>query len=306
MTNGSGRYLGVDGYDWGEWAANVPSLALYENKALIAEVRFRRDAGQLCIFADVLDNVALNGTASSAGLTLGASPGLELMLAPPTVDGKKPLAGVTRVFVALHGTAQDPHATVLACRPDAAPLTMTPHFRAVNNRGDFEGLIPKSEPLDFGKELTPVPGASAAARRRFDERGYRLEVEIPLALFPELTKVMPVQIKRPNGVNKSEPRLDFAGPLHFNVALWRSEDGVPVRLPWMIDGLGTVAKAGNPEAWGMANAQIAIEWQPVQGATSYNLYRAQSQNPADANLVREKVAETQSADLPDWARFTTG
>jgi hypothetical protein len=300
-VTGGGRFLGVDGYGW-EWDTSVPAIPLSQGKALVADVRLRRDAGMLCVLADVLDTTPFDGTPPSSALE--GREGLELFLGPAAPAGRlTPAPGDTRILLTALREGGKLRGLALACRPASEPLLPTTGLQSVNNKGNFQGQ-PPTAPIDFRAGYTPIPGATVAIRERLDGRGYCLEAEIPLALVPELATPAPVTIKRQQGVNVSEVRLDLAAPIRFNLALLRRDDaGTLTRLPWVADRESADPKALTPAAWGMANAQVAIRWAAVDGAQSYTLFRSATPDPAKAAAVKRNLTETTTVDIPGLGDF---
>ncbi len=300
-VTGGGRYIGVDGYDW-EWEKSGPAIGLYQGETLQADVRLRRDAGMLCIFADVLDPTPLAGNRpASEPETLE---GVELLLGPAApADRTGAVAGDTRLLFSAVRENGKLRGILLAYRPASEPLVPNAGLRRLNNRGEYQGQAP-TEAIDFRAGYVAVPGAVVAVRERLDGLGYALEAEIPLALFPELAVQAPVTIKRQGGVNVSEERLDLPNPVRFNVALYRHDEaGALVRIPWVADAETADRKAMNPSAWGMANAQVALQWDEVDGAQAYNLYRGTTPNPSAAIQVKRKLTETSVVDIPGLGDF---
>ena len=300
------RFLGVSGYDW-RWAKDIPALTISDGKSVAAEVRLRRDAGMLCVFADVLDGTPMPQVDAKTPADLfGKADGIELLLGPVLPDGRNaPVAGDTRIFLSAtrnkDGTLTG---TALAMRPASSPLPASPTLRALNNDdGAYEGNPPTGT-IDFSKSLLPIPGAVVVVRERLDGLGYRLEAEIPLSLLPELTTTTPVNFKRNKNINTTEPRPDLTAPVRFNAALWLGDvSGTPAkRLAWVNDAQGP-AGAMNPSAWGMANAQVEVQWPSISGAVSYSLYRATSPDPAQAVLVKKEIPDTRFTDLPGLGQF---
>lgn len=296
-----GRFIGVDGYDW-EWEKSVPAIGLYQGKTLQADVRLRRDAGMLCLFADVLDPTPFDGnTPASKPETLE---GVELLLGPATPAGRTgAVAGDTRLLLSAVRENGKLRGIIGACRPASTPLAPNAGLRTLNNKGEYQGQAPK-DAIDFRAGYVNVPGAAVAVRERLDGRGYVLEAEIPLALFPELAVQAPVTIKRQQGVNVSEERPDLPNPVRFNVALYRhNEVGALVRTPWVADAETADPMAMKPASWGMANAQVALQWDEVDGAQTYNLYRGTMPNPSAAIQVKRKLTETSVIDIPGLGDF---
>ena len=301
------RFLGVNAYDW-RWAKDIPALALAiaDGKSIAAEVRLRRDAGMLCVFADVLDATPLPQVDAKTPADLfSKADGIELLLGPVLPDARTaPVAGDTRIFLsATRNKDGSLTGTAMALRPASPPLPASPTMRALNEEGAYDGITPTG-PIDFSKLLLPIPGSVVVVRERLDALGYRLEAEIPLALLPELTTISPVNFKRNKNINTTEPRPDLTGALRFNAALWlgNASQTPAKRLAWVNDAQSPAATM-NPSAWGMANAQVYVQWPSITGAVSYSLYRATSPDPARAVLVKKDIPDTRFVDLPGLGEF---
>ncbi len=298
---GGGRYVGIEGYDW-EWSRDLPAIRLGPGSTPSAEVRLRRDAGALCVFAHVLDKPAF--PASIGPESFGKSVGIEILIGPAVpVDRKAPAPGDTRIFMTAKKEGGRFLGAAYACRPASKPLIPAAFMRRMNNKGEYEGAPPGAG-VDFAAGLAPIPGASVAVMERFDGHGYRLEAEIPLAFLPELAAEAPVQILRQHGVNRTETRPDLAGPFRFNAAAWVNADGGVRRIAWVNDGAaGADPRAMNPSAWGWANVQVALSWPEIDGAQTYTLYRSAGPDPAEAAVALEKVADTAATDMPGLGTF---
>ena len=250
MTQG-GRYLGADAYDT-EWQRTAPSISILENKALTAEVRLRRDAGQLAVFADVLSATPLPEGKEAA---FGKCDGVELLLGPAAPASRETAGpGDTRIFLTARREKGKLVGAAYACRPASPSLPASDHLRRVNNKGEFDGKAPAGA-LDFSRGLTLIPGAAVAVRERFDGCGWRLEAEIPLALVPELTQMRTVEFARGGKIKAKDERLDLVAPFRLNVAVHRSsKDGVQ-RTSWLADGAPADDRTMNPARWGHANSE---------------------------------------------------
>lgn len=304
--NGGGRYLGVDGYDT-EWNPAVASLSIRDGKALIADVRLRRDNGSLHVMAEVVDAqgwAALSGEGGANNALFGSVPAVELMLGPALPERKTAAAGDTRIVL----TAQrSPDGSIgglaLACRPLSPPLMPGADLRPRDGSGNPAGPEPAKAAIDWTSALKPIPGARVIVRERFDRSGWRLEAEIPLAAFPDLVKTASLQVRRQGGVNEVREVPDLRGGFKFNAAVWLGGDSVR-RLPWMADGFsGSDPAVMSPAAWGMANAAVAISWSEVDGASAYRLYRASSPDAASAVAVKTISGAMEATDLPGIGDF---
>ncbi len=288
------RYCGVDAYDW-EWARDVAPLRVFDGGKLLAEVRLRRDAGRLCVFADVLD-------AGAATLPNGeplSSPAIEIDLGPL---GERAAAGPGDTRIVLLPRRDG---VALVCRPASPPLTAISELRPLGNNGDCDGAAP-SAPLDL-RTLTAIPGAKVVARPRLDGLGYRLEAEIPLALLPELTTSTAVRIRRQNGIDRSDTRSDLTQPLRLNVAVWQAASGGVRRIAWRDDGLTKPdATAMRPSSWGHANSRVTLRWPSETWATKgFMIYRATVDDPTQATPLEAVVSRTTTRDgaPPAGARY---
>jgi len=308
LTAGS-RYLGVDGYDW-EWSREVAPLAIRQGGALVAEVRLRRDAGMLCIFANILDpaHPPLTDRKPDVAAQFGQVAGLELLLGPLLpADRGQATPGDTRIFLSAGNDAGDPtRGLALACRPGSPPLIPNAGTQRLDEKGrPVEGAKPDSAAIDFSNGLRAIPGATVIVKRRFDGHGYRIEAEIPLAAFPDLTSETLVQVKRQRDVNFSERRADLAAPLKFNAAVWiASVGGRMQRCSWMPgDPLPMDARAMTPAGWGTLNGQIELSWSDVDGATACNVYRGTTADPAAAVLVASDITALHASDAAGPGAF---
>ena len=291
-----------DGYD-AEWAPGLPSISFRAGKVLVADLRLRRDAGSLCVFADVLDQPAFPPTEGTQPANLfGQAQGLELLIGPPAPDRTAPAPGDTRVFLTATRDASGwlkGHA--FACRPASPPLAPTPELRLPTVAGGYDGN-PPAAPIDFSKGLAEIPGTRIKVKERQDRRGYRIEAEIPLALLPEITRVVPVTFSREKAI--SEMRSDLAGPVRFSAAVHLAGGKGVSRVAWMDDGEQAAGPTSmNPSKWGWANVQVELQWDDLAGSPAFNIYRGATANPADAKLVQRGIAGTSFIDNPGLGVF---
>ena len=291
----------LDGYD-AEWAAGLPAISFRKGKELVADLRLRRDAGSLCVFADVLcDPVFPPAEGMPPADLFGKAQGLELLIGPPAPDRTAAAAGDTRIFITatrekdgwLKGRA-------LACRPASGPLQPSSELRLPNTAGGYDGN-PPAAPIDFSGGLTEIPGTRVKVKERQDRRGYRIEAEIPLALLPEITKTVPVTFSRGKAI--SEERSDLAGPVRFNAAAWITGGKGVSRVAWVSDAATADPKAMDPSKWGWANVQVELRWSDLAGSPAFSIYRATTPNPADAKLVKQGIAGNSYIDNPGLGEF---
>jgi hypothetical protein len=302
-----GRYMGVDGYDT-EWDPAVASLSIRDGKALVADLRLRRDNGCLQVMAEVVDPqgwAALGADAGTNNAVFGHVPSVELILGPAQPERKTAIAGDTRIVLSARRRPDGSIGGIaLACRPLSKPLMPGADLRPRDNAGKPSGTEPVKVEIDWTNTLKQIPGARVMMRERFDRSGWRLEAEIPLAAFPDLMKTANVRVRRQNGVNEIREVPDLSGAFRFNAAVWVGSAGLVRRLPWVADGFaGNDSAAMVPAAWGMANAAVAISWSEVDGATAYRLYRASSPDAASAVAVKTIRGVMETSDLPGIGEF---
>ena len=310
----NGRFNGINGEDWEWWPRNYESISIRNGQQVVADVRLRRDAGYLQLFADVL---ATEGFRSPVGKTeaatknfFGKGDGVELLIGPlMPADRKVPIAGDTRVFLTARpddkGRLQG---VALAYRPASQPLAPNAGLRLMDNAGGLQGEAPKGS-LNFSKGFEPIPGARVSVTLRPDGKGFRLEAELPLAFFPAIAVVKPVTFKRWRDPGKhfiksyTEDRFDLDGPVRLNVAVLTTDAAGSVRRsPWMADGSTLEDPATiNPSEWGMANAAISLNWAAQPGATEYRIYRADTPELANAKPVQTVQRSHHGHRCPwDW------
>ena len=274
----NGRFLSVTGDGWG-WRPDVPWLQIRDGKVPIADLRLRRDAGALHIYATVLDATPFLNTPENEA-AFGKADGVELLLGPAQPENRTaPIAGDTRLFL----TAQ---------RKD----------------GKLTGVLLASRAADGAGAFMPVPGAKIAARESFNEQGYHLEAEIPLAFLPEISREREVSYirnyqpdsKRPGDFVESFTNLkpDLPAPLRLNVAVWQSDGkALAQRVAWVDDGQKDAAM--NPSRWGIANALVSLQW---DAAGKVLLYRGTSPQFAEAKLLPSS-ARAGANDTPGLGTF---
>lgn len=207
----------------------VPSMRLNDPQTgkVIAEVRMRRDAGELNVLVDVLYpseadypyfplsnssyatmiNKTFGNTAgklfSRLYTSINAQIGFEIMLGP-TPNGRTSPMGDTRIFLTGIASSLGRGAITgyaLAVKPGAAPIYNSTDFYPLNQYGNYSGNT--SNRLDYSNiilgvitkrtynfsEMITIAGAVVGIMPRTDNLGYRLEATIPMALFPEFCSV---------------------------------------------------------------------------------------------------------------------
>ncbi len=230
----NGHAMGVSGDDW-SWRPEIPDMAIYDGKTLIGDVRLRRDAGALHVYATVLAKDFLP-TATPAAY--GKSDGVELRIGPA-----------------------DPSAR------DADTCLFLTAQRGVVDANEQQRFTGSALAGRTGTPLTPIPGAKVAVRESLNDQGYHLEAQIPLAALPALSQPTSQTFLRNYWPGAKKPGdflerytqtlPDLNGPVRLNVAIWRSAGGMQ-RLPWVQDGVTTAnLSVLNPAAWGVADVPEA-------------------------------------------------
>lgn len=306
----------VSGYDW-DFAKDADALGIKDGAARVADVRLRRDAGQLCVFADVLDPTVFPDTPVNPAQNYEHGDGLEILLGPLGPTRTSPTAGDTRLFFT---AKKDANGTLVgyayACRPASPDIsaTYTTDMRALLYTGAFTGTAPAA-PLNFRGGLVAIPNTVVTVKPRFDKAGYRLEAEIPLALFPELVGAGKTTVSISRSCARpsvfTDARWDLPeSPLRFNAALFLGNgNGAARRLPWVADAqVAGDPCAMNPSRWGIANSKVTIDWPSIGGTfinghTRYNLYRSAQRDPAAATWVRTVTDALQTVDAPGAGSF---
>ena len=278
-----GRFYWVTGDGWG-WRPDVPWLEIMDGNKHVADVRVRRDAGALWVYATVLDPAPF---AEGTPAQFGKSTGLELLIGPAAPANRTaPLAGDTRFFLS-----------------------------ATRQGDDLKGVLLANRPADGGPDFKPVPGAKIAARASLNGYGYHLEAEIPLSSLPELTVPRDVTYirnyqpgaKRPGDwlETYTQNRPDLPGPVRLNLAVWTNSGAAMTRVPWVPDG-ESAADPGtttNPGRWGAGNQLVTLHWPYTPGA-QVHIYRATDGNLEDAAII-STVSDTDSAaDTPGVGSYT--
>lgn len=162
----------TDGWDW-EWVNEVPAIAISDDtQQTVAEVRLRRDAGELNIFADILGgtfpyfppNSSVSDPATLFGSTAGILKtinfrislivllsGVEILIGPSPSSRTSPGVGDTRIVIT--GTYTETGSYVgyaFACRPASPPVDPT-YLRGQDVYGNYSGpTLPGMHP--FGME----------------------------------------------------------------------------------------------------------------------------------------------------------
>ena len=298
-------YETVDGYPW-EWDANMSAATISRNNADIAEIRLRRDAGVLCVFADVLAPSPFFAEAKSTpAVIFGHSDGVEILLGSGSLNTKRtvPQPGDTRIFLT---AVRQPDGKLIgkayACKPASIPVPADAGMRKLDNNGSYEGDLYK-DAIDFKNGLVEIPGADIAVVMRPDKQGYSLEAEIPLAILPELCSKTTVTFMRNENKSHSDIRWDFNAnkPLKFNAAVYLGSETAPAqRYAWKEDYQTTLEPTDmNIAGWGMANDAITISWTSALGATDYHIYRGNQPDPASAKLLSNTSKTSPNYDYVD-------
>eukprot|EP00026_Physarum_polycephalum_P000249 Phypoly_transcript_00249.p1 GENE.Phypoly_transcript_00249~~Phypoly_transcript_00249.p1 ORF type:complete len:1686 (+),score=203.02 Phypoly_transcript_00249:580-5637(+) len=285
----------ADGFDY-EWTSHVPSQRLRDPDTgkVIAEVRFRRDAGELNVFIDVVYPSEdlypyfpynTDSAAQDVNTTMfGHAAGFEIMLGPTPSARTNAMAGDTRVFLTgIAKAGNNPYTGyALAVRPGTSPIVNSSYFSDLDRTGTFTSTVRKT--VDFSK-LSVIPGADVGIMARLDGLGYKLEASIPLALFPEICSVQNVTYRRyytSSGIGSTpafytSQRYDFNKnlvPYAFNFALYMTLNGVTKRIPWQQDGFtGTDPTKMNPSMWGVISppaTTVAYASTPSQETFNYS------------------------------------
>jgi hypothetical protein len=251
VTSGN-RFIGVDGYPW-EWSNKLPVMAFYDNGVLVADLRLRRDAGMLCVFADVLDATPFDSNAKK-GESLSGVEGIELFLGPvEPVSRTQSVPGDTAVLLTARWKDDELVGIAKARRPASQPLAPSPYLRPLSPWGTFHGEQPKKS-IDFRSDFAEIPGSVVKVRPWLDGRGYSLEAEIPLFLFSELSNKTSVRIKRQMNVNQNSQRPDLVEPFRFNARIRiREKSNRLAYLSWMSLPPGSNPDVMYPAYWGVAN-----------------------------------------------------
>lgn len=257
------RPTNVDAFDY-EWATDLPVLTLFDDKKTVnGEIRMRRDAGNLCIFADILDtnpSFKIADVTNTAGM-FGKGSGVELLLGGlDDPQRTAAVAGDTRIFIsAIRGDDGRLKAQVLACRPASPAVPPSKELSETTTSGDYR-TPGTTTPWDSSKALAAIPGAMVEIRDRYDGRGYVIEAEIPMASMPELTKIQSVSYyhaapygQGDDGRRYTQDRSDLVIPLKLNAACWRRDiAGTVTRTPWKKDDFtGTDPRQMDPSNWGV-------------------------------------------------------
>lgn len=302
-------YETVDGYSW-EWDMKTSAAVISKDNSVLGEIRLRRDAGALCVFADILDTTPFDSKEKydTPAATFGHEDGVEILLGSGlNVNRAAPQVGDTRLYLtATRNTDGTFVGKAYAYKPASAPVPADAGMRTMNNNGEYEGDAPKTA-IDAQHGFVAIPGAQIAVTKRPDGHGYSLEAEIPLAIMPELCTQTPVTFMRNDNKSHTDTRWDFTAntPLKFNAAIYLGEGkGVAQRYSWKKDEQSVVDPISmNVAGWGMANDAIAINWTNVVGATGYHIYRSNLQDPATAKSLRSATLTSPTFDYVgegDW------
>lgn len=279
------RHLAVDGIDL-EWKKTVPRLQISDGKGPVAEIRMRRDAGALCIFADVTD-IGWNSFRAPKGTPpeqlADAGVGLRLELA-----GTK--ANAEPVTTSLAIVAREHEApAVLIRRSKPATLEKSDDLGCIGLKKELRPATGDG-PWTVGDTWTACPGVQVALRERYDRVGYKLEVEIPLAVFPELVTKTSMRVVR-HAFAGSMQRLDLAGSCALKVAVVPSAQKGAKLLSW--DGPHeSMAEAPR----GTVNGYVQLRWQA--GAESFECLRTATPFFTDPITVGKDIQGCAASDLP--------
>ncbi len=287
----NGRFCGIDGEDW-EWSMReYDALTIRDGQQVVADLRLRRDAGYLNCFADVMQPGGFN-THNQPAEAAGESDGVELML------GENTRVWLTARKEGEGGGKGRLTGRAFFIRPGTSPLAASDLMRPMRNDGSLYGNAPAGQ-LDASETFIPIPGASVVVNTRPDGQGYRLEAEIPLAVFPEIASLKAISYLRwSNGgdhrIRKyTEDRYDLDGLFKFNAAVFRTDaKGEVRRFSWQSD-----------EAFGVANGAVSLRWKPQPGATGYRLYRATDPDILNASLVQSFGRIGSAVDSPGIGTF---
>lgn len=226
----NGRYQGINAEDY-EWSETIPDLAIRDDAGtLIGSVRLRRDAGFLEVYASVIDPTPVPDAPADAADSWRKLDGLELLLGP---DKPGQNAAGTRIFLTGKRGADD-----------------------ANGQPTWSGVA-LMQRLGQDAQLQPLPDAKVAIRKSLNGYGYHLEAEIPLALFPQISRQREVTFIRNDFQPKTkvddwnetytQNRPDLPDAFRLDVALWRDQK----RFSWMkLDETAAL----DPARWGVANA----------------------------------------------------
>ena len=159
----------------------VPAITLRDPTKgdIIAEVRVRTDAGNLCIFVDLLDptllHVPLVPTGVAPAQAFGTMPGFELLLGPGKDGRTSAGSGDARIFLTadVHAIDHDGNMPVYSflIKPNSQPVSPDPSMRWMNNNGDYEGDVPTAAQMPDTSHFTEVFGMMRQAWLREDKLG---------------------------------------------------------------------------------------------------------------------------------------
>ncbi len=279
------RHLAVDGIDL-EWTKTVPRLQISDGKSPVAEIRMRRDAGALCIFADVTDLDwtsfrAAKGTPPEKLAAAGVGLRLELS---STKANEEPVT----TALAVVAREQEPPA-VLIRRSKPATIEKTTDLGCIGLNKEVRPAAGDG-PWTVGDAWTACPGVQVALRERYDRQGYKLEIEIPLAVFPELVTATDMHVVR-NQFSGSMNRLDLTRSFPLKVAVIPSAHRGAQVLSW--DGPHE-SMAESP--WAAVNAFVQIRWQA--GAEAFDCLRTTTASFTDPVVVGKDIEGFTTSDLP--------
>jgi hypothetical protein len=268
----NGVAQGINAEDWEWWPRRYETMTIRDGQAVIADIRLRRDAGQLHLFAEVVDGTPVpQGSTPRPGDLFCRADGLEILIGPAQPAARTaPGPGDTRIFLSGMRDAKGVLVPVLlAHQPGGKPVPPHPEMRRMATKGVYQGN-PPTEPIDLSAGPTLIPGAVMAIRERLDGRGYRIEAEIPLAAFPEMAAQRSQTFRRWSDDNNqvmrplTEDRYDLSGPVRLQATVLLGSDAGVRRASWVPEN-GSASAPGDaagaamdPSRWGTGLAPSPV------------------------------------------------